>query len=72
MIDDGNLVRVYRLEVGPVTWKWQHMPSHPHHESQVSVGADLKGNMLPVDICNGIFESPGEFDEKRGLLAPLI
>ena len=66
---DGDLVGLSRLEAGPVTRNRQHPPNDPHHQGQIGEGTGLIGDMLPVDVGHGIFDSPSNCHEQRRLSA---
>jgi hypothetical protein len=60
LVGDWHSIGLFEYEGRPVTLNWQHPPGNPGHDTQVGEGGDLEGDMLPVDLCEEVFNYPGQ------------
>jgi hypothetical protein len=72
LVGDWHFVRLMDHKGWPVTLNWQHPPGHTGHNTQVGEGGDLEGDMLPIDLCEEVFNEPSQSQEERGFLVWLI
>jgi hypothetical protein len=72
LVGDWHFVRMMDHKGRPVTLNWQHPPGDIGHDTQVGEGSDLEGDMLPVNLCEEVFDEPSQSQEERGFLVWLI